>query len=65
MKSQDNERMNALGKALPLVLDGAEMNQTRKNSVITGFLEAFDDQEKLVGWCRGQGYKGKVQAIQV
>jgi hypothetical protein len=42
MKSQDNERMNALGKALPLVLDGAEMNQTRKNSVITGFLEAFD-----------------------
>jgi hypothetical protein len=27
--------------------------------------ESIADQEKLVGWCRGQGYKGKVQAIQV
>jgi hypothetical protein len=34
--------MNALGKALALVLDGAEIKQTRKNSVIASFLEAFE-----------------------
>jgi hypothetical protein len=27
--------------------------------------EPIADQEELVGWCRDQGYKGKVQAIQV
>jgi hypothetical protein len=41
MKSEA-ERMNALGKALALVLDGAEIKQTRKNSVIASFLEAFE-----------------------
>ncbi|KAH9562610.1 hypothetical protein CY35_05G081400 [Sphagnum magellanicum] len=46
MKSEA-ERMNALGKALALVLDGAEIKQTRKNSVIASFLEAFEDQEEL------------------